>query len=87
MLTVDYDRLGVGPGDVVLDLGCGFDGSSRPPGRGAPVVALDAGADEAAQVRTLGAMIGNGGDRPGLSGDGGPQGRASLPFADADSTG
>ena len=24
MLTVDYDRLGVGPGDRLLDLGAGF---------------------------------------------------------------
>ncbi|HMD44921.1 MAG TPA: class I SAM-dependent methyltransferase, partial [Acidimicrobiales bacterium] len=59
MLTVDYDRLGVRPGDQLLDLGCGFGrhafGAAR---RGAHVVALDAGADEVAQVRdTFGAMV------------------------------
>jgi SAM-dependent methyltransferase len=59
MLTVDYDRLGVGPGDLVLDLGCGFGRHAfEAARRGASVVALDAGADEVAQVRaTFGAMI------------------------------
>ena len=71
MSTVDYDRLGVGPGDLVLDLGVWV----RPPRiRGRPpracVVALDAGPDEVAQVRgTLAAMI-EVGDRPGPSGYG-----------------
>ena len=59
MLTVDYDRLGVGPGDLLLDLGCGFGRHAfEAARRGASVVALDAGADEVAQVRaTLGAMV------------------------------
>ena len=59
MLTVDYDRLGVGPGDLVLDLGCGFGRHAfEAARRGASVVALDAGPDEVAQVRgTLGAMV------------------------------
>ena len=46
MLTVDYDRLGVGPGDRVLDLGCGFGRHAfEAARRGASVVALDAGPD------------------------------------------
>ena len=59
VLTVDYDRLGVGPGDLVLDLGCGFGRHAfEAARRGAFVVALDAGPDEVAQVRaTLGAMV------------------------------
>jgi SAM-dependent methyltransferase len=59
MLTVDYDRLGVGPGDRVLDLGCGFGRHAfEAARRGASVVALDAGPDEVAQVRgTFAAMI------------------------------
>ena len=59
MLTVDYERLGAGPGDLVLDLGCGFGRHAfEAARRGAAVVALDAGADEVDQVRaTLGAMI------------------------------
>ena len=59
MLTVDYDRLGVGPGDLVLDLGCGFGRHAfEAARRGASVVALDAGPEEVAQVRaTLGAMV------------------------------
>jgi SAM-dependent methyltransferase len=59
MLTVDYDRLGVGPRDLVLDLGCGFGRHAfEAARRGASVVALDAGPEEVAQVRgTFAAMI------------------------------
>jgi SAM-dependent methyltransferase len=59
VLTVDYDRLGVGPGDLVLDLGGGFGRHAfEAARRGAAVIALDAGPDEVAQVRaTLGAMV------------------------------
>ena len=85
MLTVDYDRLGVGPGDLVLDLGCGFGRHAfEAARRGASVVALDAGPEEVAQVRgTFGAMIEAG------ELDAGPPGRprcratrCALPFAD-----
>ena len=84
MLTVDYDRLGVGPGDLVLDLGCGFGRHAfEAARRGASVVALDAGPDEVAQVRaTLGAMVEAGElapDHPATA----VQGDAlALPFAD-----
>ena len=54
MLTVDYGRLGLRPGDRVLDLGCGFGRHAfEAARRGARVVALDAGADELAQVRAM----------------------------------
>ena len=84
MLTVDYDRLGVGPGDLVLDLGCGFGRPFEAARRGAFVVALDAGPDEVAQVRgTLAAMVERGElapDHPATA----VQGDAlALPFADA----
>jgi SAM-dependent methyltransferase len=84
MLTVDYDRLGVGPGDLVLDLGCGFGRHAfEAARRGASVVALDAGPEEVAQVRaTLGAMVDVGelaADHPATA----VQGDAlALPFAD-----
>jgi SAM-dependent methyltransferase len=84
MLTVDYDRLGVGPGDRVLDLGCGFGRHAfEAARRGASVVALDAGPDEVAQVRgTFAAMIEAGeipADHPATA----VQGDAlSLPFED-----
>jgi len=57
-LTVDFVRLGLAPGDRVLDLGCGggrhaFEASRR----GADVVALDRSGTETADVATmLGAM-------------------------------
>src|SRR6202050_3784404 len=59
MLTVDYDKLGVQPGDLLLDLGCGFGRHAfEAARRGAAVVALGAGPEEVAQVRgTLGAMV------------------------------
>lgn len=59
MLTVDYERLGLGPGERLLDLGCGGGRHAFQAVRlGARVVAVDAGADEVAQVRaTIGAML------------------------------
>ena len=84
MLTVDYDKLGVVPGDRLLDLGCGFGRHAfEAARRGAAVVALDAGPEEVAQVRgTLGAMVEAGElapDHPATA----VQGDAlALPFAD-----
>jgi SAM-dependent methyltransferase len=84
VLTVDYDRLGVRRDDLVLDLGCGFGRHAfEAAKRGASVVALDAGADEVAQVRaTFAAMIEAGelgADHPATS----VQGDAlALPFPD-----
>ena len=58
MLTVDYAKLGVRPGDRLLDLGCGFGRHAYQAARlGAEVVAFDAGADEVRNVQdTFGAM-------------------------------
>jgi SAM-dependent methyltransferase len=55
VLTVDYDRLGVGAGDRLLDLGAGggrhaFEASRR----GARVIALDA---DAAELKDVGAIF------------------------------
>ncbi|MGA2473743.1 MAG: class I SAM-dependent methyltransferase [Acidimicrobiales bacterium] len=84
MLTVDYDRLGVGPGDLVLDLGCGFGRHAfEAARRGASVVALDAGPDEVAQVRaTLGAMIEAGELAAGHPATAVQGDALALPFAD-----
>lgn len=54
MLTVDYDRLGVRPGERLLDLGCGagrhaFEAHRR----GVHVVAFDRGQAEIDEVRTI----------------------------------
>ena len=85
MLTVDYDRLGIGPGDLVLDLGCGFGRHAfEAARRGASVVALDAGPDEVAQVRaTLGAMVEAGELTAGHPATAVQGDALALPFADA----
>jgi SAM-dependent methyltransferase len=58
VLTVDYDRLGLNEGDVVLDLGTGFGRHAfETARRGANVVAADLAADEVLATKdTFGAM-------------------------------
>ena len=54
MLTVDYDRLGLRAGELVLDLGCGFGRHAFEAfRRGARVVACDMAVPELAEVRAL----------------------------------
>ena len=84
MDTVDYRRLGAAPGELVLDLGCGFGrhafGALR---RGADVVAGDVRRAELAEVNSMVAAMRAAGEIPG-----GTVGCASaadarcLPFAD-----
>jgi SAM-dependent methyltransferase len=53
VLTVDYDRLGLTAGDLVLDLGCGFGRHAYEAlRRGARVVACDLSPDELREVRS-----------------------------------
>jgi SAM-dependent methyltransferase len=84
-LTVDYVRLGVRPGDRLLDLGCGFGRHAYQAARlGARVVAVDAGADEVAKVAaTFGAMAVAGELDTATTRVGAVQGDAlALPFPD-----
>ena len=65
MLTVDYGRLGLRPGDRLLDLGCGagrhaFEAARR----GAHVVALDYAFDELPAVTGLIQAMADGGELP-----------------------
>ena len=84
MLTVRYQRLGLQPGDVLLDLGCGFGRHAYEAARrGAQVVAFDYAEAELKEVRnTFGAMadareVGTASLAGAVQGDG-----TLLPFAD-----
>jgi ubiquinone/menaquinone biosynthesis C-methylase UbiE len=77
MLTVDYDRLGLRAGDLVLDLGCGFGRHAYEAfRRGARVVACDLSHAELTQVRnTFQVMVDHG--------EVGPEGLAATSCGDA----
>ena len=54
MLTIRFDRLGVRPGDLVLDAGAGFGRHEfELARRGANIVALDYAADEVIATRNV----------------------------------
>ena len=84
MLTVRYDRLGLQPGDRILDLGAGFGRHAfEAAKRGAVVVAFDYADNELKEVRnTFGAMC-EAGEVTSSSLAGTVQGDGTkLPFAD-----
>jgi SAM-dependent methyltransferase len=84
MLTVDLDRFGIGPGNTVLDMGCGGGRHAFAAlRRGACVVALDADGLELKQVQgTMVAMV-EAGEVPATGVGSQVQGDAlALPFAD-----
>ena len=86
MLTVDFDRLGLRPGDRVLDMGCGAGRHAfEMYRRGADVIAFDMDADELAGVRELFVAMKEAGEVPDGAEADIKQGDAlALPFADAE---
>lgn len=86
MLTVDFDRLGLRPGERVLDMGAGAGRHSfEMYRRGADVVAFDQDADELAAVRDLFAAMRTAGEVPaGAEADTKEGDALSLPFGDGE---
>ncbi len=83
MLTVDYDKLGIRPGELLLDLGCGF-GRHAFEGlrRGARVVACDMAITELVDTRGLFGALATAGEIPPDSSGECVNGDATrLPFA------
>jgi SAM-dependent methyltransferase len=65
VLTVDFDRLGIGPGTNVIDVGCGAGRHSfEAYRRGADVVAFDQNAVELGEVDTLFRAMADAGEAP-----------------------
>ena len=86
MLTVDFDQLGLRPGERVLDMGCGAGRHAfEMYRRGADVVAFDQDADELAGVRELFVAMREAGEVPaGAEADTKEGDALALPFADGE---
>ncbi len=86
MLTVDFDRLGLRPGDRVLDMGCGAGRHAfEMYRRGADVVAFDQDGDELAGVLELFGAMKEAGEVPeGAEADIKEGDALALPFADGE---
>ena len=86
MLTVDFDRLGLRPGDRALDMGCGAGRHAfEMYRRGADVIAFDQDADELAKVRDMFAAMREAGEVPeGAEADVKEGDALALPFADGE---
>ena len=86
MLTVDFDRLGLKPGDRVIDMGCGAGRHAFEMYRlGADVVAFDQDADELANVLELFGAMKEAGEVPeGAEADIKEGDALALPFADGE---
>jgi SAM-dependent methyltransferase len=86
MLTVDFDRLGLSPGDRVLDMGCGAGRHAfEMYRRGGDVIAFDQDGDELAGVLDIFAAMRAAGEVPAGAEADIKQGDAlAMPFADAE---
>ncbi|HEX2894496.1 MAG TPA: methyltransferase domain-containing protein [Marmoricola sp.] len=86
MLTVDFERLGLRPGDRVIDMGCGAGRHAfEMYRRGADVVAFDQDADELANVLELFGAMKEAGEVPeGAQADIKEGDALALPFADGE---
>jgi SAM-dependent methyltransferase len=86
VLTVDFERLGLRPGERVLDMGCGAGRHAfEMYRRGADVIAFDQDADELAGVREIFAAMRENGEVPdGADADVKEGDALSLPFADGE---
>lgn len=86
MLTVDFDRLGLRPGQRVLDMGCGAGQHAfEMYRRGADVVALDQDADEVAAVAELFTAMRDQGEVPaGAEAEARTGNALALPFPDGE---
>ncbi len=86
MLTVDFDRLGLRPGDRVLDMGCGAGRHAfEMYRRGADVMAFDMDVEELENVRNLFTAMAEAGEVPdGASADVKEGDALQLPFADGE---
>jgi SAM-dependent methyltransferase len=86
MLTVDFDRLGLRPGERVLDMGCGAGRHAfEMYKRGADVIDIDQDADELATVREWFAAMKESGEVPeGAEADVKEGDALGLPFGDGE---
>lgn len=86
MLTVDFDRLGLRPGDRVIDMGCGAGRHAfEMYRRGADVIAFDQDGDELANVLELFGAMKEAGEVPvGAAADIKEGDALALPFADGE---